>query len=66
MKLNAVNFDGVFNNLKVFQEAQPTPNQMMLQKGGQGAMQGVTGSSIGGLQFGGIGGGGGNDMGNLI
>ena len=47
VKLNAVNFDGVFNNMKMYQVEQPTPgsNVLVNQKGNSGigiAGQGLT------------------------
>ena len=61
VKLNAVNFDGVFNNFKVFQE-QPSPNTVGQQQQKQG-LGAIVGSSIAGV---GIGGPSGSDMQNLI
>ena len=65
VKLNAVNFDGVFNNLKYNMQDGQTPQAMQMQgKMGQGAFTGVQGLSING-QGQNIGGGPG-EMGGLI
>ena len=59
VKLNAVNFDGVFGNMKVYQD-QPSPaNGNQMQKQGLGG--GIIGAGIGNVGPGGM-----NDMGNLI
>lgn len=49
VKLNSVNFDGVFNNLKYNMQEGQTPQAMQMQnKMGQGAFGGVQGLSING------------------
>lgn len=63
MKLNAVNFDGVFNNIKAFADGQSVGNQQQLAqmaaKGGIGIVGsgiGISGIGINGMGFGGGGG----------
>lgn len=48
MKLNAVNFDGVFNNIKAFAEGQgPVPAAVGQQPGGGKNGIGIVGNGIG-------------------
>ena len=58
VRLNAVNFDGVFNNMKYSMAEQPTPQGLVNQKGQLGGVQGLSinaqGQGIGGSDMQGL------------